>query len=166
MKLFFKYFFILINLCCTLSYSNYINAEYLEKTISVDNGDIKYYQIGTGDPVLMLHGMFANKEQWLDLVKYLIMINPNITKEFQFIIPDLAGYGGSTNYPIKVYKLDVDYSNKNSLNKVEIIHDFIEKLDIKSQINIAGNSMGGLIMTLYTMHYPKQVKSLAYIGSP
>ncbi len=149
-----------------LFFSHEAFARPLEKSIDVDNGQIKYYQIGLGKPVLLIHGLFADKEQWLRLVQTLIQLDPKITQKFQFIIPDLPGYGHSTKYPVTVYNLDESDARTNSLNQVSILHDFISKLHINSPLQIAGNSMGGLIMTLYSVHYPKEVASLAYIGSP
>jgi abhydrolase domain-containing protein 6 len=137
-----------------------------EKSMTVDNGQIKYYEIGSGKPILLIHGLFANKEQWLQFVEKLIEINPKITQQFQFIIPDLPGYGHSTGYPVKAYNLDGDDSKAESLNQVSIVHHFIQQLHLNFPIRIAGNSMGGMIMTLYAVHYPKEVRNLAYIGSP
>jgi abhydrolase domain-containing protein 6 len=146
-------------LSCNLAFANIP-----EKTMSVDGGQIKYYQIGQGHPVLLLHGLFANKKQWLALVDQLAKAHPDMMQKFQFIIPDLPGYGRSSGYPIEAYNLD---SNKtDTLNQVQILHDFIKQLQIGSLIDFAGNSMGGLIMVLYAVHYPSEVNSMAFIGSP
>ena len=123
-------------LSCNLAFANIP-----EKTMSVDGGQIKYYQIGQGHPVLLLHGLFANKKQWLALVDQLAKAHPDMMQKFQFIIPDLPGYGRSSGYPIEAYNLD---SNKtDTLNQVQILHDFIKQLQIGSLIDFAGNSMGG-----------------------
>lgn len=137
-----------------------------EKILPVDNGHIHYYQIGEGQPVLLLHGLFADKEQWLQLVAQLQQANAHSNKKYQFIIPDLAGFGKSTDYPIEAYNLDSMQQISNTLNETQILHDFIQQLKITQPIDIAGNSMGGLLMVLYAQHYPAQVKSLAFIGSP
>jgi pimeloyl-ACP methyl ester carboxylesterase len=134
-----------------------------QKEISVDGGHIKYYQVGEGSPVLLLHGLFANKKQWCGIVTKLQALESN---KYQFIIPDLAGYGASTDYPVEAYVLDSEDKNSTALNQINILHHFIAELGITQPMDIAGNSMGGLIMTLYAHHYPEQVKSLAYIGSP
>ena len=145
---------------------NFAFANPIEKSITVDSGQIKYYQIGSGRPVLLIHGLFANKEQWLDLVSQLEKSNANSSHQFQFIIPDLPGYGASTGYPIEAYNLDNYNIKGHSLNQIQILHNFIKQLQIPLPIDIAGNSMGGLIMTLYAVHYPDEVHSIAYIGSP
>ncbi|MDI1351472.1 MAG: alpha/beta hydrolase [bacterium] len=157
-------YFILAQL--TLLFSNEAFALWQEKTIRVDGGQIKYFQIGSGQPVLLLHGLFANKEQWLGLIQQLIKNNAQITSKFQFIVPDLPGYAQSTGYPVEAYNLDNDTIKPKSLNQVTILHDFMNQLHIRAPIHLAGNSMGGLIMTLYTVHYPREVKSLTYMGSP
>ena len=165
MKNILKNILTIIGLFSGIIFTTYTYANYIEKTISVENGEIKYFEIGSGKPVLMIHGLFANKKQWLGLINNLTMIEPDVTKTFQFIIPDLAGYGRSTNYPLEVYNLDSN-DPKNSLNQIKILHSFVEKLNIKSKINLVGSSMGGLIMTLYAMSFPTEVQSIAFIGSP
>lgn len=147
-------------------FSNNAFANWQEKVITVDGGQINYYQIGSGQPVLLIHGLFANKEQWLPLVQQLIKNNAQITSKFQFIIPDLPGYGQSRGYPIEAYNLDGDHTKTGALNQVSILHAFINQLHINAPIHLAGNSMGGLIMTLYAVHFPTAVKSLTYMGSP
>ncbi|WP_162785004.1 alpha/beta fold hydrolase [Polynucleobacter necessarius] len=37
------------------------------KTAPVGGGTIEYLQAGNGAPILLLHGLFAQKEQWSEL---------------------------------------------------------------------------------------------------
>lgn len=157
----------LMLICFGLIFSTPNFAKFIEKSIKVHNGEIKYYQIGKGKPIVLVHGLFANKEQWLPFVARLIKKDPQLTEKIQLIIPDLPGYGKSQGYPIQIYNLDkgTDKQSK-STNQIEVLHAFISQLQLDKPISLAGNSMGGLISALYAIHYPTEVNSLAFIGSP
>lgn len=116
----------------------------------VDGGVIHYRKAGAGSPVLLLHGLFAQKEQW-DAVLCLLSASGHTA-----IAPDLPGYGQSVGFPLADYQLE---------NQVVLLHQFMSKLGI-TRFDLAGNSMGGAIAALYVQAHPRQVRSLAFIGSP
>lgn len=122
----------------------------LTKTVAVDGNSISYLGGGHGESILLLHGLFAQKEQWLDVGCALA------SQGFEVLAPDLPGYGASSGYPVTVYALD---------SQVDTLHKFILRLG-KDNIHIAGSSMGGTIAALYAQKYPGQIKSLAFIGAP
>lgn len=120
------------------------------KTIPVGVGSIEYLSVGKGAPILLLHGLFAQKEQWSDLACQLSKAGHLV------IAPDLPGYGKSLNFPIVDYKLE---------NQVTILHRFSSLLQIP-RMDIAGSSMGGAIASMYAQTYPSQIRTLAFIGAP
>jgi pimeloyl-ACP methyl ester carboxylesterase len=109
-----------------------------------------YRQAGAGPHVLLLHGVFANKEQW-DSVLCLLAAGG-----YTAIAPDLPGYGQSVDFPVTDYKLE---------NQVARVREFLERLGV-TRFDIAGNSMGGAIAALYARQYPEQAYTLAFIGGP
>lgn len=119
-------------------------------SIPVGNGTLFYNQVGTGRTILLLHGLFAEKEQWDS------MMCPLSEAGYQAIAPDLPGYGNSEGFTIKDYALE---------NQVTLLHQWLDRVGVQS-LDIAGSSMGGAIAALYVQHYPNQVRSLALIGSP
>lgn len=118
--------------------------------VSVNGGVVRYHQAGTGPHILLLHGLFAQKEQW-DSVLCLLS-----ESGYSAIAPDLPGYGQSIGFPLAAYKLE---------NQVAVLREFTSRLGIDG-FELAGSSMGGTIAVLYAGHYPSQVRSLAFIGSP
>ncbi|MEY3224429.1 MAG: hypothetical protein RL565_619 [Pseudomonadota bacterium] len=120
------------------------------KTSPVGGGTIEYLKAGSGTPILLLHGLFAQKEQWSELACYLSAAG------YLVIAPDLPGYGKSAPFPIVDYKLE---------NQVRLLHEFTNALNIQ-KLDLAGSSMGGAIVSMYARAYPTQVRSLAFIGSP
>ena len=70
------------------------------KTAAIDGGTISYLEGGKGEPILLLHGLFAQKEQWMEVGCALAI------EGFDVIIPDLPGYGASSGYAISTYALE------------------------------------------------------------
>lgn len=120
------------------------------KTIPAGGATIEYLSAGKGDPILLLHGLFAQKEQWSELACQLSVAG------YLVIAPDLPGYGKSIHFPLVDYKLE---------NQVRLLHEFTNALNIQ-KLDLAGSSMGGAIASMYARSYPMQVRSLAFIGSP
>ncbi len=119
-------------------------------TAQVGNSTLSYSQVGDGRSILLLHGLFASKEQWNTIMCRLSEVG------YQAIAPDLPGYGNSNGFILRDYALE---------NQTTLLHELMEKLGIKS-FDLAGSSMGGAIAWLYAQRYPNQVRSLAFIGSP
>lgn len=119
-------------------------------SVPVGNGTLLYNQVGTGRTILLLHGLFAEKEQWKSMMCQLSEAG------YQAIAPDLPGYGNSKGFTVKDYALE---------NQVTLLHQWLDRVGVQS-LDIAGSSMGGAIAALYAEHYPNQVRSLASIGSP
>jgi abhydrolase domain-containing protein 6 len=119
-------------------------------TAQIGNGTLSYSQVGKGRSILLLHGLFASKEQWNSIMCRLSEVG------YQAIAPDLPGYGNSNGFTLRDYALE---------KQATLLHELMEKLGIKS-FDLAGSSMGGAIAQLYAHHYPNQVRSVAFIGSP
>jgi abhydrolase domain-containing protein 6 len=120
------------------------------RSTPIGTGTLSYSQVGTGQPILLLHGLFASKEQWHSMSCQLAKAG------YRAIAPDLPGYGNSTGFTLKDYTLE---------HQAALLHQFMEQLGIQS-FQIAGSSMGGTIATLYSQLYPQQVRSLALLGAP
>ncbi|MBU3582938.1 alpha/beta hydrolase [Polynucleobacter sp. 15G-AUS-farblos] len=144
--------FLLIALCSVHVYAQNAapSCEVVEKAVTLEKGSIKYFKMGAGQPVLLLHGLFAQKEQWADFACELSDAG------FMVYAPDLPGYGQSTGFAIEDYQLT---------NEADLLHLFVRKLGIPP-LHIAGNSMGGAIAAIYSTQYPTEVLSLGFIGAP
>jgi abhydrolase domain-containing protein 6 len=122
-----------------------------KNTVSLTDGNMAYETVGSGQPVVLVHGLFANKEQWNPMVCKLAAAG------WQVVVPDLPGFGASTDF-----KAADDYKLER---QVEHLDQFLTALKLPT-IQLAGNSMGGAITTLYTRTHPERVKSLTLIGAP
>ena len=125
-------------------------CQLISGSVDLGKGQIKYLSVGSGKPVLLLHGLFAQKEQWSDFACELSKSG------YTVYAPDLPGYGQSVGFSITNYQLT---------SEADLIHQFTQKLGLKS-FNVAGNSMGGAIAALLVNKYPNEVNTLAFIGAP
>ena len=120
-----------------------------EKAVVVDSHNIRYLAGGRGETVILLHGIFAEKDHWVDFVRVL-------DGAYAIVAPDLPGFGASGRFEDQRY----DYAAQ-----VERMKSFVDALGIE-RAHFAGNSMGGTIAALFAIRYPERVASLAFIGAP
>lgn len=126
------------------------NCTIATRSADLQGGTVSYDSVGQGSTVLLLHGLFASKEQWNTMMCRLA------TAGYRAISPDLPGYGNSQGFAVETYALE---------RQVALLHELTQGMGLKT-LDVAGSSMGGAIAALYTQNYPEQVRSLAFIGSP
>ncbi len=102
-----------------------------------------YLEGGKGEPLMLLHGFGADKDNFTPVAGYL-------TTHYRVIIPDHIGFGEST------HPVDADYSPPEQAKR---LWAFAHALDITS-MHLGGSSMGGHIAMTYASLYPEEVKSL------
>lgn len=117
-------------------------------TQDVEQGTLPYRSAGSGSDVVLLHGLFAQKEQWDEVLCALAQAG------YRASAPDLPGYGQSTGYGLAAYALE---------EQAAILEKFM-KARGAVRFHLAGSSMGGAIAAIYAHQYPKRVLSLAFIG--
>jgi len=67
-------------------------AGLVQKNAVVNGMNIQYLEGGSGDPLVLIHGFSANKDNWTRIAKFL-------TPHFNVIAPDLPGFGDSDKDP-------------------------------------------------------------------
>lgn len=120
-----------------------------EDTVAVEPHTVHYLAGGSGEPVVLLHGIFAEKDHWVDFARPL-------TGRYRVIAPDLPGFGESGRLPHQTY----DYATQT-----ERLKTLLDALGLK-RVHLAGNSMGGTLAALFALRYPERVASVALIGAP
>lgn len=113
-------------------------------SIQLDDGlTYVYLEGGSGEPLLLLHGFNANKDNFT-------RIAGKLTSTYHVIIPDLIGFGESS------HPADADYRTDAQAQR---LHQLLTKLNIK-QVHIGGSSMGGAISVAYAALYGSEVDSV------
>ncbi|MVV51658.1 alpha/beta fold hydrolase [Pseudomonas sp. PB120] len=120
---------------------------------SIQTGSIvtNYHDIGSGEPVLLLHGSGPGVSAWAN---WRLSIQ-SLQGDFRLLAPDLAGFG-FTQVPA-----GIDYSRALWL---EQLVDFLDAMDVQ-KVNVIGNSFGGSMALALAIHHPERVNKLILMGS-
>lgn len=128
---------------------NNLSAGLTAKSIETDAGPIHYLEGGEGETILLIHGIYARKEHWVEMMRYLV-------GSYHVIAIDLPGFGDNTRLPVGQYALDQQQGNLLSI---------LRALDLE-QVHIGANSMGAYVAALLAGEHPDLVATIAFIGSP
>jgi pimeloyl-ACP methyl ester carboxylesterase len=114
------------------------------KEVELPNG-VRYVYLegGKGEPLMLLHGFGANKDNFVRVAKYL-------TPHYRVVIPDHIGFGESAKPP------KGDYAPRAQAERLRAL---ARELGM-AKLHLGGNSMGGHIALTYAALYPAEVKSL------
>lgn len=129
--------------------ANRASAGLSEHSVAAAGHEVHYLAGGSGEPVVLLHGIFAEKDHWVDFARPL-------TGRWRVIAPDLPGFGESGRIASERY----DYPAQ-----VERLRHWLDALGLQ-RVHLAGNSMGGTIAVLFALQHPQRVASVALVGSP
>lgn len=120
-----------------------------EKTVQTPVGPIGYLEGGEGPTVVLVHGIFARKEHWVE-------VSRNLVEDYHVIALDLPGFGDNALLPGDAYSL---HNQQRNLSAV------FAALELEG-VHIGANSMGAYVVGLMIAEEPQLAASLAFIGSP
>ena len=116
----------------------------MKQTIKI-SGKFKFLEVGTGKPIVILHGLMGGLSNFQLVTDYF----PN--KGYRVIIPMLPIY-------------DLPLLKTNVKEFANYVNQFISHLNL-SEVTLLGNSLGGHIGLLVSLLYPKNIKGLIITGS-
>jgi pimeloyl-ACP methyl ester carboxylesterase len=109
---------------------------------------VRYFEMGDGPPVLLIHGFLVNSKEWS-------LVMPGLAKHFRVIAPDLPGFGESER------PYEFRYEREGY---AETVRDLLAGLDIP-RAHVAGHSMGGAVAIVLAADHPECVDRLALINT-
>ncbi|HEX8956054.1 MAG TPA: alpha/beta hydrolase [Burkholderiaceae bacterium] len=121
----------------------------VRKEITTPDGlHYAYLEGGQGDPLVLLHGFGADKDNFTRVARWL-------TPHYRVIIPDLIGFGESS------HPEDIDYSAHAQAARLQVL---MQSLGL-GKIDLGGSSMGGQIAMAWAAQHPETVRSLWLIDA-
>jgi pimeloyl-ACP methyl ester carboxylesterase len=118
----------------------------VEKTILYQNKKIFYRSIGSGEPVMLVHGFGEDGNVWDKQIEHL-------KSKYHLIVPDLPGSGKS------------EMINEMSMEGMaEVLHTIIHEVNI-DKCTVIGHSMGGYITLALVESYWNHVNAFGLFHS-
>ncbi len=117
------------------------------KYLDLHSERVAYLDEGTGEVLLLLHGMGGSSQTWRSV------IGP-LSRTHRVLAPDLLGHGHSTK-PRSDYSLGAF---------AVLLRDFLDELGI-TRVTIVGHSLGGGIAMQFIYQHPDYGQRLVLVGS-
>jgi pimeloyl-ACP methyl ester carboxylesterase len=117
-------------------------------TIRANDLDIAYEVVGSGPPLVMLHGASSSgRESFAALI-------PALAESFRIFLPDARGHGGT--------RWDVDGGFRAEW-LVDDLEAFVDALGVRT-FHLLGYSMGAMTALGFATRAPERLRSLAVVG--
>ena len=105
---------------------------------------LHFKQLGHGEPLVLLHGLFGSSDNWLGVA-------PKLAEKFHVFAPDLRNHGASPHsdemdYPLMAADVEEFFSAHNLQNAC-----------------VLGHSMGGKVAMQLALSFPARVKKLVIV---
>lgn len=121
--------------------------------LSIDVGGIRtnYHDLGSGAPLLMIHGSGPGVSGW---VNWRVVMN-DLARDRRVIIPDMVGFGFTERRPGQAYDVDAWVAQLVGL---------LDVLDLQ-RVDIVGNSFGGALALKLAIRHPQRLRRIVLMGS-
>ena len=121
-----------------------------KKKVRVRGLEMAYYEVGSGDPIVFLHGNPTSSYLWRNII-------PHVQHLGRCIAPDLVGMGDSDPLPDSgpgTYKFSVhrDY-----------IFEMLEAIGVTERVTLVIHDWGSGIGLSYAQRYTDRVRGIAYM---
>lgn len=110
-----------------------------------------YHDLGSGFPVLMLHGSGPGVSAWANWR----LVMPSLAERARVIAPDMAGFGYTERRPDIRYDMDTWVAQAVGM---------LDALGIE-RADLVGNSFGGGLALQVAIRHPQRIRRLVLMGS-
>jgi len=110
-----------------------------------------YHDLGSGFPVLMLHGSGPGVSAWANWR----LVMPQLAERARVIAPDMAGFGYTERRPDLRYDMDTWVAQAVGM---------LDALGIE-RADLVGNSFGGGLALQVAIRHPHRIRRLVLMGS-
>jgi len=116
--------------------------------VDTSEGRIRYTVGGSGPPLILLHGIARSLDDWTET-------RTELEPRFTVYAIDLPGFGGSDRRTAPVDLIGFAHS----------VLAFLDALDVRDQVRIVGNSLGGAIALQTVALAPERFAALVLVDS-
>ena len=127
-----------------------IGEESTSAFVETDDFRLHYHDVGTGHPILLLHGAGPGATAWSNFGRNIL----ELAESNRVLALDLPGWGRSSTPTADTRR-----------NLVEAAIGLLDALQIEKAAFV-GNSMGGMMSIAAAVRYPDRVSHLVAMGTP
>ena len=127
-----------------------ITEENTSKTVEAGGTTLHYHDVGTGDPLIMLHSYGPGTTAWITFHKNF----PALSEHFRCIAMDLPNFAKSG---------PLVYDEPTHIHQAKAALALMDALGI-DKAHILGNSQGGQTALTFAYLYPDRVNKLVWGG--
>ncbi|MBA9007213.1 alpha/beta fold hydrolase [Thermomonospora cellulosilytica] len=118
------------------------------RELATDQGVLRYHEAGDGPPLLLLHGSGPGVTGWRNFRGNL----PALAEHFRCLVLEFPGFGVS------------DSTDRHPMVAApQAVTRFLDGLGLH-QVDVIGNSMGGIVGVQWALAHPDRVRRLVTIG--
>jgi haloalkane dehalogenase len=121
-----------------------------KKKVQVRGLDMAYYETGSGDPVVFLHGNPTSSYLWRNII-------PHVQHLGRCIAPDLIGMGDSDALP------DSDDGVYKFSTHRDYIFEMLEAIGVRERVTLVIHDWGSGIGLSYAQRFPERVRGIAFM---
>jgi len=114
------------------------------REVRLSQGTIRYRELGTGEPVVLVHGLLVDGQLWRDVA-------PGLARDFRVIVPEWPL--GSHTIPL------APGADRTPPGLAQIVADFLAALELE-RVTLVGNDTGGAISQLVAVEHPERLARL------
>ena len=117
------------------------------KTVTLHGDRVAYRDEGTGEALLLVHGMGGSSNSWSGVI-------PLLAKKYRVIAPDLLGHGESDkprgDYSVGAFAV--------------LLRDLLDSLDV-TRVTVIGHSLGGGIAMQFAHQHRQYCERIVLVSS-
>jgi pimeloyl-ACP methyl ester carboxylesterase len=114
------------------------------------HGETQLFELGEGPPLLLVHGGADGAFEWVPIL-------PALARNRRVLVVDRPGHGLADPFAYKGVDL-LDHGRT-------FLRDILDALDLPT-VDIAANSIGGLLAAAFALDKPARVSRLVLVGAP
>jgi pimeloyl-ACP methyl ester carboxylesterase len=112
--------------------------------LQLPQGTIRYHEAGSGEPIVLVHGLLTDSALWREVV-------PALARDYRVIAPD---------WPLGSHRIPLSpTADLSPLGLAKIIADFLAAREL-DRVTLVGNDTGGAICQLVAVDHPQRLGRL------
>ena len=117
------------------------------RRIKVIDTEISYVDIGSGEPIVFLHGNPTSSYLWRNIIPYL-------SCHGRCLAPDLVGMGQSGKSPAQAYRF---------IDHARYLDAWFEAMNLTRSVTLVLHDWGSALGFYRAFRHPEQIKAIAYM---